>query len=277
MRRRVPWRKDTTEEPGAPVQLDFDQLLKGGSDEPLRNQGEEPHGAVPPAGVPGDRGQRGVLHRDRGRSATPSLFDLLENLEAGAGREGSRIENDGRGAGTRVDLSEPVRGNRGADGPELGDGVQYAGPAGSLGGVRFRPSGQHDLAPAGALAKTQTNLAALRTLRQLQSENRAATGAEQVTLARWASWGAVPEIFDEANPRFASLRDELRALLSEREWAAARRTTINAHYTSAEVVQGVWSAVTDLGFGGGRVLEPGCGSGNFIGFAPPGCTVTGVE
>src|ERR1017187_5324253 len=102
MRRRVPWKKDTAQEPGAPVQLDFDQLLKGGNDEPLRSQGEEPHGRVPPAGISPDRGQRGVLHRDRGGSATPSLFDLLENLEAGAGREGSRIEDDGRGAGTRV-------------------------------------------------------------------------------------------------------------------------------------------------------------------------------
>ena len=133
---------------------------------------------------------------------------------------------------------------------------------------RFRPTGQHDLAPSGAIAKTEANLAALRALRQLQSEGRAATAPEQATLARWASWGAVPEVFDEANPRFASTRAELHTLLSEKEWAAARRTTINAHYTSAEVVQAVWSAVADLGFVGGRVLEPGCGSGNFIGFAP---------
>ncbi len=84
-------------------------------------------------------------------------------------------------------------------------------------------------------------------------------------------------MFDEANPRFAATRAELHTLLSEKEWAAARRTTINAHYTSAEVVQVVWSAVADLGFVGGRVLEPGCGSGNFIGFAPEGCAITGVE
>jgi N12 class adenine-specific DNA methylase len=98
-----------------------------------------------------------------------------------------------------------------------------------------------------------------------------------VTLARWAGWGAVPEVFDEANTRFTSVRAELRPLLSEKEWAAARRTTINAHYTSAEVVQAIWSVVQDLGFAGGRVLEPGCGSGNFIGFAPQGCVITGIE
>jgi SAM-dependent methyltransferase len=127
------------------------------------------------------------------------------------------------------------------------------------------------------VAKVAANLAALRTLRALEVESRSATALEQATLARWASWGAVPEVFDEANPRFASTRDELRTLLNEKEWAAARRTTINAHYTSAEVVQAVWSAVGDLGFAGGRVLEPGCGSGNFIGFAPADCAITGVE
>ena len=146
-----------------------------------------------------------------------------------------------------------------------------------MGGDGFRPAGQHDLAPPGAVAKTAANLAALRVLRQLQSDGRSATQSEQATLARWASWGAVPEVFDESNPRFAATRVELHTLLSDTEWAAARRTTINAHYTSAEVVQAVWSAVADLGFAGGKVLEPGCGSGNFIGFAPPGCSITGVE
>ena len=127
------------------------------------------------------------------------------------------------------------------------------------------------------MAKVAANLAALRTLRSLEVESRSATALEQATLARWASWGAVPEVFDEANPRFASTRDELRTLLNDKEWAAARRTTINAHYTSAEVVQAIWAAVGDLGFAGGRVLEPGCGSGNFIGFAPADCAITGVE
>ena len=72
--------------------------------------------------------------------------------------------------------------------------------------------------------------------------------------------------------RFAATQEELHTLLSEPEWAAARRTTINAHYTSAEVVQAVWSAVSPTSASpAGRVLEPGCGSGNFIGFAPAGC------
>jgi N12 class adenine-specific DNA methylase/2-polyprenyl-3-methyl-5-hydroxy-6-metoxy-1,4-benzoquinol methylase len=98
-------------------------------------------------------------------------------------------------------------------------------------------------------------------------------------LARWSGWGAIPQMFDDSDDRFASARAELRALLgSEEAWAQARRTTLNAHYTSAVVVQAMWQAVSDLGFDGdGRVLEPGCGSGNFLGFAPAGARLVGVE
>ena len=156
-------------------------------------------------------------------------------------------------------------------------GPVATGDAARRGLVAFRPTGQADLAPPGQRAKVEANLAALRTLRLLQSESREPSPDEQATLARWASWGAVPEVFDDTNARFATTRAELAVLLSDRELDAARRTTINAHYTSAEVVEAVWSVVTDLGFTTGRVLEPGCGSGNFIGFAPRGCSVTGVE
>jgi N12 class adenine-specific DNA methylase len=86
-------------------------------------------------------------------------------------------------------------------------------------------------------------------------------------------------VFDDASDRFAVERAELRRLLvTEEAWAQARRTTLNAHYTSASVVQAMWGAATALGVGDDvRVLEPGCGSGNFVGFAPPGAEVTGVE
>jgi N12 class adenine-specific DNA methylase len=135
------------------------------------------------------------------------------------------------------------------------------------------------LAPPGNGAKIAANLAALRTLRAVQDEDRPATAAEQRILARWASWGAVPEIFDPASTAYRPARAELAGLLDDRQLAAARRTTINAHYTSAEVVTALWSTVTALGFDpvDARVLEPGSGSGNFIGFAPEGTWLTGVE
>lgn len=111
----------------------------------------------------------------------------------------------------------------------------------------------------------------------LQAEARAATADELQVLARWSSWGAVPGVFDESKPEWAAVREQLRELLDDDAYAAARRTTINAHYTDPAVVEQVWQVVTDLGFTGGRVLEPGCGSGTFLGLAPAGADMVGVE
>ncbi len=99
-------------------------------------------------------------------------------------------------------------------------------------------------------------------------------------LARWSGWGPVPGVFDpdrDDNSTYAWAREELAGLLDEDELRAARRTILNAHYTDAAVVQVIWAAVRQLGFAGGDVLEPGCGSGNFIGFAPPAARMVGVE
>ena len=114
-------------------------------------------------------------------------------------------------------------------------------------------------------------------MRTIEREARPATPDEQLVLARWSGWGAVPEVFDARRPEYAWAREQLAALLSPQEMAAAARNTLNAHYTDAGIVQAVWSAVQSLGFTGGRVLEPGCGSGNFIGFAPAAAQMTGVE
>src|SRR5690606_14300158 len=132
----------------------------------------------------------------------------------------------------------------------------------------FRPKDQNDLAPAAPMARLEANLAALRVLRLIQSENREATDEERRVLARWSSWGALPNLFAPARERTKSHREkyeaaqaELRELLSETEYAAARRTTLNAHYTDAAFVKVIWRALQALGFKGGRVLEPGSGVG----------------
>jgi N12 class adenine-specific DNA methylase len=143
--------------------------------------------------------------------------------------------------------------------------------------ARFRPEGQHELGPSGQVARITANITAIKALHRIQDEGRPATLSEQAFLARWSGWGAVPGVFDEARDQFADARAELRSLLSEEEWAAARRTTMNAHYTDAAIVKAMWDAVTGLGFDGGVVLEPGCGSGNFIGFAPASARMLGVE
>jgi N12 class adenine-specific DNA methylase len=130
------------------------------------------------------------------------------------------------------------------------------------------------------MARVRANVAALRTLRQVQAQQRPATVAELGVLARWSGWGAVPAVFDENSRQFDQFgwaRDELTSLLSASEWAAASRNALNAHYTDAALAQTIWAAVGRLGFTGGRVLEPGCGAGVFLAFAPDNAELVGVE
>ena len=96
-------------------------------------------------------------------------------------------------------------------------------------------------------------------------------------MALWSSWGALPQIFDEHNPQWADERQQLRALLDPDAYTAARRTTINAHYTDPAIAALMWHTAQRLGFQGGQVLEPGAGSGTFLSHAPAGAEVTAVE
>jgi N12 class adenine-specific DNA methylase/SAM-dependent methyltransferase len=114
-------------------------------------------------------------------------------------------------------------------------------------------------------------------LRTLQEEDRPARPDEQRRLAAWSSWGAIPAVFDDRNPVCAAERSQLQQLLSETEYTQARRTVLNAHYTDPAYVAAIWDALKQLGFEGGRVLEPGCGSGAFLGLAPETAQVVGVE
>jgi len=127
------------------------------------------------------------------------------------------------------------------------------------------------------VSRVRANLAALAVLRTLQHDARPATGPEQAILARWSGWGAVPEVFDSDHEEFVWAREQLTSLLSPGELAAARRNTINAHYTDAALAKVIWDGARKLGFTGGQVLEPGCGSGNFIGLAPANAQTTGIE
>ena len=145
-----------------------------------------------------------------------------------------------------------------------------------MGVPRFVPS-RDQLAPSGAKARFQANIAAIRLARTLTEQDRAATAEEQQVLARWSSWGAVPDVFDTGKPGWEAERDQLRGLLSEQEWEAAARTTLNAHYTDPALATQMWRALDALGFRGGRVLEPGSGLGTFIGLAPETAQMTGIE
>ncbi|GJF03858.1 hypothetical protein PSD17_28170 [Pseudonocardia sp. D17] len=142
--------------------------------------------------------------------------------------------------------------------------------------AQFRAATQDQLAPSGSLARVRANIAALQTLRAPR-DDRPFTADEQAILARWSGWGAVPEVFDPLREDLAWARAQLADLLDPEEMKAAARNTLNAHYTDLGLVAPIWSALQQLGFREGRVLEPGCGSGNFIGAAPAGAQMVGVE
>ncbi|WP_406639151.1 DEAD/DEAH box helicase family protein [Amycolatopsis sp. WGS_07] len=113
------------------------------------------------------------------------------------------------------------------------------------------------------------------SLEHLGTATPSATAADHAILARWSGWGDAGQLFDKDD--FARQRQELHALLTEEQYAAASRSTINAHYTDAGLAATIWNGLQRLGFTGGTVLEPGCGSGHFIGLAPSGADMWGVE
>ncbi|WP_413543327.1 helicase-related protein [Citricoccus nitrophenolicus] len=121
-------------------------------------------------------------------------------------------------------------------------------------------------------------MAALQSLAEVEDAGRYATMQDQDELSRWSSWGALPEVFDDTADTFsAEDRALVRELLGPEGWEQAKATTLNAHYTDPAHAQAIWGALSRAGFTGGRVLEPGCGSGEFIGQAPAGTDMVGVE
>lgn len=149
--------------------------------------------------------------------------------------------------------------------------------AGGLAG--FRPASQAELAPASPAGRVEANLAALDVLGRVREEHRAATPGEQAVLARYAGWGGqgVWQVLDDRRQDHEAARTRVLELLGEDEFRSAQQGTTNQHFTDLRLVQAMWSTVEQLGFTGGRVLEPGCGTGVFISQAPKGCEVTGVE
>ncbi len=108
------------------------------------------------------------------------------------------------------------------------------------------------------------NIAAIRLLKKLEDENRLATPEEQEVLSRYVGWGGLADCFDERHSKYA----ELKALLTEDEYAAARESTLTAFYTPPVVIRAIYQALTNMGFKTGNILEPSCGTGNFIGMTP---------
>lgn len=146
-----------------------------------------------------------------------------------------------------------------------------------------------DWIPTGDKAKVRANLDAIKLLKQLETENRNPTPEEKAKLAQYTGWGGLKEIFDEGKAAYrdrppwseeqkkeaanwekgwGKLYDEVNATLTPEEHAAAGKSILNAHYTSREIINGVWKGVQRLGFKGGRALEPSSGIGHFVGLTP---------
>ncbi len=124
------------------------------------------------------------------------------------------------------------------------------------------------LGVGGAKEKFRNNMAAIRLLHDLQIENRLATPEEQETLAKYVGWGGLSMAFDEKNAAWANEYKELKAELSDEEYRAAMESTLTAFYTPPVVIKAMYEALDRLGFSQGNILEPSCGTGNFLGLLP---------
>ena len=124
--------------------------------------------------------------------------------------------------------------------------------------------------------KYAANAAAIRTLKQIEAEERLATPEEQEILSRYVGWGGLADCFEETSPHY----EELKSLLDSEEYAAARASTLTAFYTPPVVIRGIYKALSQMGFTQGNILEPSCGTGNFLGLLPTdmaGSKAYGVE
>lgn len=136
-------------------------------------------------------------------------------------------------------------------------------------GHNFTITADENIGKGGAKTKYKDNVAAIKLLKQLEAEDRLATPEEQKVLARYVGWGGLAPVFSYGrDSAWESEKAELRELLTDEEYNAARGSTNNAHYTSPEVIKGVWDIIERLGFKGGKVLEPSMGIGNFFGMMP---------
>ena len=158
--------------------------------------------------------------------------------------------------------------------PRKKERLEAAAPL-SAGGVNYRIT-DDALGAAPPSQRYANNVAAIRLLKQVEAENRLATAEEQEVLSSYVGWGGLADCFDPKHSRY----EELKSLLSETEYAAARESTLTAFYTPPVVIHSIYAALGQMGFRQGNVLEPACGVGHFLGMLPEGMAeskVYGVE
>lgn len=145
----------------------------------------------------------------------------------------------------------------------------------------YRVTEADRLGDGGPKQKFQQNLKAIKILRSLDAEKRPATDEEKAALVKYVGWGAMPQVFDVDSRDWRKEQVQLSEILSDNEHRSARATTLNAHYTAPTVISAMYHAAERFGFKGGRVLEPACGIGHFVGLMPDDMlrrsNVTGIE
>lgn len=242
-------------EPGAPA-------LERAPAEPVRATAEvRETGSSPAAGSAADGrgdGRPGAAGADRARGLGDDAAELpvpargAERAGRARAERSSTASRDGDAAGRAV---LPAAGVTSQDRPA------------DLFTINAEEIGQ-----GGDKTKFANNVAAIRVLKDLETTGRPVTAADQAALAKYVGWGGIPSAFERtdgtANKGWEKQVAELKALLTTDEYAAAAASTRNAHYTSPEIVTGMWKALARLGFAGGRVIEPSVGVGNFFGLMP---------
>ena len=190
-------------------------------------------------------------------------------------------EDDGNIESRLPDESESLDREPGDTGESAGARYESAGDTRAP--RNFSINEDLGLGEGGKVQKFNDNIEAIRTLKKVESENRAATSQEQKLLAKYVGWGGLVDAFptQEAKEGWSERAQQLKELLTPEEYNSARASTINAHYTSKQIIDYIYRAMERIGFRGGQVLEPGSGIGNFMGLLPAKyskkATFTGVE
>ena len=233
------------------------------------NNGENNGGPGRALGAPASDGARaragaeGVHHQDAGTGARDRVGQGTDERDFPSAGIGERVGEEG--------AADPLADQGGDDVllPEHGDVPGRPVLSGEL-TPRYQRS-EEDLLPGSGDWKTRTrlNLEAIKVSKELQASGRPATPEEQAKLARFTGWGAASQVFNNKLTHASKvLYDDVREALSKPEYAAARRSVLNAHYTSHTVIDGIWAGLRALGFDGGKVFEPGAGTGHFAGRIP---------
>lgn len=243
----------------------------GGSGAPAGRGVSDGEGNVPVStGGAGERQAGGQRTRDTERRPAD------DEQDAGSGQPATRGSKGSVDATEKAAKKAPT--SKGAT-------TQRAEPAGDRPAKFFTLTPEMNIGAGGAKTKFKNNLKAIQTLKQLNEEGRQATPEEQQILAGYVGWGGLPQAFmgdrGKITKGWEKEAKQLKEALTEAEYDAARRSTQDAHYTSPEIVTEIWKAVKNMGFQGGRVLEPSVGTGNFLGFMPGGVrsksSISGVE